>query len=132
MEAFNELLASLPLQFDIRARLEDELARLSPEEQAWLQLPVPDLLLYYPISYYDEFGLSPVMHRARTALELIRLIKNNYQALVPAGTKSYYVQRRPQPYLEVFAAGPIRLHDLVGGRFYIDSISPDRILRLIF
>lgn len=130
METFNELLQSLPFQFDIRTKLEDDLARLNPDDQARLRmvLPINDLVLYYPISYYDEFGLSPVKHHVVTALDLIEAIKESYRAEVPKATLEYYVKNRPKPYQEIVEGTrlPIPLSNLIGGRYYIDSISPSQ------
>ena len=131
MEAVNELLRQLPFQFDIRTQLEDDLARLSQADQARLRVPLPlgNFALYYPVSFYDELGLSPIEHRPTTPLDLIKAIKENYRTEVPKATLQYYAKKRPETYQEFLGrTTPVRLFELVGGRHYIDSISPFRLI----
>ena len=132
MDAFNELLRSLPFQFTITANLDDELARLHQGDRDRLAQPLvrPELTLYYPISLYDEFGLSPVRYSpgSTTPLDMIREIKATYQARVPEATIATYKKRRPESYQGLVGTrGPYRevvLSDLVGDRRFIDSIEP--------
>jgi hypothetical protein len=140
MEAFNELLRLLPFQFDIRGRLEDELPRLSQRDRDRLLVPLPldRFRLYYPISFYDEFGLAPVdqnFGRPVSPLELLQSIKEIYRAQVPRTTLERYAKDRPESYQDLLTARSVLLSDLVGGRYYIDSLSrfeDGYLLNLIF
>lgn len=140
MEAFNELLRLLPFQFDIRGRLEDELSRLSQRDRERLLVPLPldRFRLYYPISFYDEFGLAPVEQNFGhpvSPLELLQSIKENYRAQVPRTTLERYAKDRPESYQDLLTARSVLLSDLVGGRYYIDSLSrfeDGYLLNLIF
>lgn len=140
MEAFNELLRSLPFQFDIRARIEDELARLSQRDRDRLLVPLPldRFRIYYPISFYDEFGLAPVdqnFSHPVSPIELLQTIKESYRSQVPRSTLERYAKDRPDSYQEFLKAPSVLLSDLVGGRYYIDSLSlfeDGYLLNLIF
>lgn len=140
MEVLNELLTSLPFQFDIRTHLEDDLARLNQRDRDRLLVPLPlnRFTIYYPVSFYDEFGLAPIDHdfgRPVTPLELLYSIKENYRAQVPQVTLKHYAKVRPGSYQDLLTSRSVVLSDLVGGRYYIDSLSnyeDGYLLNLIF
>ena len=140
MEALNELLSSLPFQFDIRTRLEEDLARLSQRDRDRLLVPLPldRFTLYYPVSFYDEFGLAPVKHNfghPTTSLEILQAIKEGYRAQVPRATLERYAKERPDSYQDLLTIRSVLLSDLVGGRYYIDYLSrfeDGYLLNLIF
>ena len=123
----------LPFQFNITTPLEDQLVRLNERDRARLREPtnLGNFTLYYPISFYDELGLSPFQYapnRAITPLELIQTIHQFYQTEVPRESLLAYVQRRPETYQRLLDSyspyQKILLSDLVGGRLYIQGLEP--------
>lgn len=96
-----------------------------------LNPPITSLIIYYPISRYDEFNPIPIQYNIPTGIrpiDILGAISTFYNQPLAENNIRAYVQKDNDLYSELYedllAGQPVKLKDAMIGRVFVESLIP--------